>query len=435
MARNEKNRRAVEWGKNLLIVLLSLSALYLLWCTQLQSSLPGQAGGGLSGLLELFRPQQSEQVSQQAVPGAVRPVRLAVYFDGQRYGVQYNTAAADAAFGELSTLLSEALGSAEAPVQIGEQAWREALCRDGVYFDFLTPLPLATLSAWLEGGAGNPELAGTARRMCLAGNETGGVSLFYHNEDDGLYYACETTLSQQLHLDSAVSEWPPNGALFAFEVEGMEILAPYTMLSTTPQPGTYTAANPLATDPARLETLLSALSFHPQSGTLDPVSGGQAIEGSDTLRLDADGTVTFHSIGSDDSRFLIPGGSEGEILSYVRLLAESTAGAWCGAARLYLDEYVQTEDGWVITFQYTLEGAAVSLPEGQDAARFLVQDGAVTDFTLCLRTYTATGQTSPVMPEHLAAAAMGALEADGMELELCYHDSGGELVSAGWVAG
>ena len=70
----------------------------------------------------------------------------------------------------------------------------------------------------------------------------------------------------------------------------------------------------------------------------------------------------------------------------------------------------------------------------EQCARFLIRSGAVTEYTMCLRTYTATGETTSILPERQAAAALAALDAQGRELTLCYEDNGGDTVRAGWIA-
>ena len=428
--KDKRRSRLVEWGKNLLIVLLSLSALYLLGYAQLSDGVVEGVRGWLgSGSLA-----DEGDAPAQSGSAAVHPVRLAIYQDGQRYGVQYDQGEVDEVFSALSTLFSEALGSAAVPEPVSEQDWRSALCSTGIYIDFLYPVPMDTLSRWLGDVQGEPALTGKARRLCLAADGNEGVSLFYINEEDGSYYACGTTLSLDFHLNAAVDDWAPNGAQFAFEVPDMQTLEPYTLLTATPQPVVYAAGNPLLEDGARVTQLLTTLTFHPQGTELDPASGGTVREGSDTLRLSESGVLTFHTIGDSGFRFSLPEDSVQGTLDYVQALAEATVGAWCGQARLCLEEIVQTERGLEITFQYCLNGAYVALPEGRAAARFVISGGAVTDFSLYLRSYSATEETSIVLPAVQAAAAMEAMHAQGKELALLYQDSGGDLVSAGWIA-
>ena len=87
-----------------------------------------------------------------------------------------------------------------------------------------------------------------------------------------------------------------------------------------------------------------------------------------------------------------------------------------------------------ISYGYSLNGADVSLPGGVPAASFTVRDGQISDYSLCFRRYEQTGQTSLVMRERQAAAALEALEAQGSELILAYSAADGDLVQAGWTA-
>lgn len=425
-----RGSRVLEFGKSLLILLLAVSALFLLSRTQISGEL-------VSELQNLFeRPAEDEVKSPSAKisSAAFHPIRIASCQNGLRYGVQYNQDETDEVFSSLSIILNEALGSAGLPEEISEREWREALCSTGIYIEYLYPVPLYALSSLSDGEQGTAELPGPARRICVAADQDGGVSLYYINEEDGAMYVCTTTLSSEFHLDAAIAEWAPNGAQFAFEVAGMETLEPYTLLTRTPQPVVYRASNPLIDDAARLNQLLSALTFRSQGTMLDPVSGGQIVENNDSLRLSADGVVTFHTVGDEEYRFLLPGSDRQTALKYVQAIAEDTVGVWCGQARICLSGVEETADGLVIAFQYSLNGAPVALPDGNEAARFVIHNGAITDFSLYLRSYAATEEISLVLPVTQAAAAMDALNADGKELTLLYQDSGGEELRAAWIA-
>ena len=98
-----------------------------------------------------------------------------------------------------------------------------------------------------EGGS-NPSLTATARQLAVAQDLDGGVSLYYHNESDGLYYACETEVAYTGHMDELVSGHGSNGAFFVFELEadrGYAGLAPYVLLtSATPSPWCTTPPTP-----------------------------------------------------------------------------------------------------------------------------------------------------------------------------------------------
>lgn len=428
--KDKRRFRLLELGKSLLIILLVLSLVYLVGRTQFSEKMEDSVRSLLAGGKEESTGAASEQTSAVKI----NPLQIAVFHDGLRYGVQYDQAAVDTDYSSLSVLFAEALSSASAPERISEREWQRALCRVGIYMDFYYPVPMNILAGWLGDDSGTFSLTGCARRICLAADGDGGVALYYMDEESGLYYASATTLSQNVHLDTAVVDWSPNGAQFAFEVDGMKALEPYTLLTETPEPAVYAVSNPLLDVSSCLEDLLSELSFHAQSSALSAVTGGQLVEGNDSLRLTEDGVITFHTFGDSDFRFPVSGDGVESTLDYVQTLAEATVGAWCGQAKLCLSEINETAEQTEIVFQYCLDGVPVELSDSHSAARFVVRNGAVTDFSLYLRSYTDTGETSLVLPVVQAAAAMESMKADGKALTLLYEDLGSEQISAGWVA-
>ena len=426
----KRGSRVLEWGKSLLILLLAVSAVFLLGHTQIS----GEMVNELQNLFDRPTEDEVKDPSTQISATAFHPVQIVTCQNELRYGVQYSQDETDEVFSALSIVLTEALGSAGVPEEIPEREWRAALCSTGIYMEYLYPVPLYALSTQTEGDQEPVQLFGSTKRICVAADQADGVSLYYINEEDGKIYACTTTLSSDFHLDAAIADWAPNGAQFAFEVAGMETLEPYTLLTRTPQPVVYRASDPLLDDAEKLDQLLSALAFRSRGMVLDPKAGGQIVENNDSLRLSADGVVTFHTIGNEEYRFLLSGSDTRTALNYVQTIVEDTIGAWCGQARVCLSGIEETEEGLVITFQYSLNGAPVALPDGNEAARFMIRNGAITDFSLYLRSYTATEETSLVLPVAQAAAAMDALKADGKELTLFYQDSGGEEIRAIWIA-
>ena len=242
-----RKRRWVERGKSVLIVLLTLSAVWLLSMTPLVQD---------SGLLDLFRPPQAAGSASagSAQPGTVLPARLVVCRDTGRCGLQYDDARVDELFASLGPLLGDALAAADQPWTITEAEWRSRLRGWGIYFDFDGGVPLAALSGWLGGGEACA-LSGCARRVLLASGEGDQVLLCWQDADTGLFYACATALSHSLHLDAATAGVTPNGALFAFEDPSLSHLDPYTLIAEGGGRGTrYAAANPLSTFAADVDT-------------------------------------------------------------------------------------------------------------------------------------------------------------------------------------
>lgn len=423
--------RLIEWGKTLLIILLAISAVYLLGKTQFSEDILDSVKSFVAGASS----EKEEGRTEQAQPTAVYPMQIAMNLeDGQRYGVQYNLNETETVFSSFSTLLSEALSSAGTPQKISEQQWRSNIREVGIYLDFYYPIPLTVLAGRLGEGQSETVVPDAVRRLCLSAGNDDSVSLLYINEHDGAFYSCTTTLSREIHLAPVLDGQSANGAMFAFEVPGMEHVAPYMLLTTTPQPVKYQSVNPLQTENDRISELLSALSFQPRGSELDPVTGGLHVEGNDSLRLFENGMLTFHTIGDTDFRFLLSEDSVQSALDYTQELANATVGKWCGEAGLRLAGVQESSDGIEVLFQYCLNGIPVDLPEGNMAARFVVRNGAVTDFSLYFRSYTATAETTLILPERQAAAALDALAGQGNELVLLYRDIGGEVVSAGWIA-
>ena len=452
----KRKNRLVEWGKDLLILLLAVSAVYLLGRTQLYDSGGGQSW--LSGVLSLLPGGRNEPSAQPAggwgQGGVMRPARIALRSDVSRYGVQYDSEKVADLFAQLINPLSDALAGAEAPTAVGQRVWREALtaARPSVYLDFLGPIPLADLDAWLSGGrSANPNLTGTARRMLLAQTGDGDVVLYYINENDGLYYACKTSPSLWDRL-AALVDGVPNNAVFAFEDSARYgALAPYTLLcQEAPLPRQYAVTNPILLlsplpNPVsldgspELDEFVRGLSFHPQSYTAYAVTDGVSLqEGGDRLTITGDGVVTFRAAGEENARYPVASAEEPtlwEMVDGAWAFVEKNVGALCGDAWLYLSSLEELPEGGAeVCFSYQLDGADVLVGSEGYAARIVVRGGAITEFTLQLRSYTATGETTLVLQELRAAAAMEALDAEGSELLLCYQDRGGSPIAAGWIA-
>ena len=438
-----RRRRGVETLKSVLILLLSLSAVYL---TMLALDYSRVNWAPIQAVLSLFRPEQEQaSASDTLAPSGQAalspiPVRMAVCDGVDRFASQYDTRQTDQLFESLSILLSEALSGAQAPEEVPEETWRQALQAPGVWFDFLGTLPLQALRTWMGAGGASPiPEAHAARQMAVALDGDGQVRLLYHNESDGLYYACATDVVWTGHMDALVSGYGGNGFTFAFEQEegsGYEALDPYVLLSPDPlQLPVYRMSDPLSgLDSATVSAIQQALLFQAQGY---PVAGGIRIrEGRETLELGTDGMAAYHSGEEDASRYTVGDGADPLVLAEATWrLAADTVGRWCGEARLYLQGLETLEDGSVqISYGYSLNGADVSLPGGVPAASFTVRDGQISDYSLCFRRYEQTGQTSLVMRERQAAAALEALEAQGSELILAYSAADGDLVQAGWTA-
>lgn len=420
-------RRWLERGKTLLIVLLSVSAVYLLTKTPLIQD---------SGLLDLLSPAKKAEGNGSAVvlTAAAHPSRLAVLGETGRYGVQYDQSQVDELFARFGPLLGEGLTSSDEPEQISERKWRDHLSRMGIYFDFDRSIPLSALGSWLHGEK-QSLLTGTARRILLTTQEDGQVLLCYQDGDSGLFYACVTGLDHALHLLPLVQTVEGNGAQFAFENDSLTgLLQPYTLITETGDGAIYGVSNPLSTS-GEVAAMLADISFSQDSHV--SVSGGDAyLDGNARLEVTDAGTAFYR--GGEGGKYPVVAAKEqatlAEMIEAARGVAERTIGSRCGEARLYLESVRETETGCSVRFGYRLNGSAVWLYDEGWAAEFLIQQGEITEFTLHFRCYAATGNEALLLPMNQAAVILPELTDEARELVLQYRDWGGAEVSPLWVA-
>lgn len=419
-------RRLLEWVKSLLILLLSVSALCLLVMTPLVQD---------SGLTALFSSRRGNGGADgtDAALADFPPVRVAVMAAGGRRGIQYDRAGVEDQFFGFSSLLGDGLASAREAEPLTSDQWEQKLSRIGIYFDFDRHIPLTALCAWLQ-PEGSCSLTASARRILLARGEEDRVLLCYEDGSDGQFYSCVTDLSAGLHLEPAVASAGGGEAYFAYESEKLSaLLLPYTLITEQESGQIWAAADPFAGE-VETEAAVKALDISVNNRVA--VAGGTAYpDGTARLEVGGDGTFTY----SDGHEGKFPVAAEGkatvtEMIRAARALADRTLGAYCGEAELCLDAAYETEEGWVIRFCYRIDGSEVWLYEEGWAARFLIREGFIREFTLHFRSYEPTEERALLLPMDRAAVLLPGLTAEPRELTLRYTDRGGELLTPGWVA-
>lgn len=433
MAEGRKRRRAVELCKDVLIVALSLSAVYLAMETQLSA--------GVWSLLREDKPTPTqEQVTSQAQAEAARPIRMAVMTaneSGGLYGVQYDLEESDRLFQASSDLFREALAGVDAPQPVSEEEWRRALSTaPGIHMDMLGHVPLSVLSVWLSGQS-QPQLTAHVRRLVLTVVEEETV-LLYRDEEERPF-SCRVEGMDPRRLTTLAQDYAGNGSSYAFQAGGhFDAVGPYTMLSgRTIAPKVYLSADPIGGERG-LERLVELMGFDMGTNFVYTADATVIRNGTDTLRLEEGGRVTYYAAEGEPGRYPIPGAAGAptlvEVVEYCRALAWSALGETIGQARLCLSSVREEGETMRVDFRYVLDGAQVELPGGWDAATFQVRGGEVAEMSLYFRTYTDSGETDGLLPEMLAAAAMGATDQAGDELTLIYYDGGQGRAEAGWAA-
>ena len=428
---DKKKKYPVEGIKNVLIVVLTLSALWLAWESRLMAPdkeelPPGQDSTSvllpLGGQTELLHP--------------VRMVANGVG-GGGRYGTLYDRSETDALFGQVAGMLMEAMTEAGPPEKVSRSQWERALTEaPGVFMDFQGLLPMEVLSGWLYGG--NFPGGDQVRRLLLTVEQTG-PALYFKQEDTGVYYRCAARLANPDHMTDVLAGLTDNGCFYAFETEWAGQLDPDTLFQTgvTALP-TYVAANPIPGEQLVLEGLMAALDFS-VTGSSFYASGDELVarNGRDMLRLSHRGTVHYETDDREAPHFpILSLGEAGDRFAAAetcRRILDAVVKPYLGEGSLYLSELDTAGGETEVVFRYSLNGVPVYDPRGA-AARFLVGERGVTSFDLNVRSYTLDEAAGIVLPPRQAAAAVDALDLEGRELLLAYGDQGGERVAAGWIA-
>ena len=415
----ERKKRLLELGKDVVILLLIVSALLL---------------GRQSGLIGRLRPGgersgEGEGTVSVGVSAAATPFAMAVVSErgGGRCGLTHGLARVGEMYDRFSAALGEALGSSGEPVSVPESAWREALEGPGVYFDYLYDQPLSLLAVWLGTEMSGGAASHTARRLCLA-LEGESLALYYIRARYGEYYRCETALSAST-LSARLQEYNSNAASFVFETEGDCGVDAYALL----EGGTQRYDRVTATNPLRDATLLSALPGVFEFSALRSYSesdGTVFVDGDATMRVSAGGTVSYRC-KTDGLPLGTAGMSPQTAVEAARALCQRGPGASCGAAALGLSalRYDQASDTYFISFEYAVNGVPVRLTEGA-AVELTVTGGRLQEAVLRYRSYAAEAEGLVPLPSVQALAAAKAM--GGGALALTYIDTQ-RSVSLQWL--
>lgn len=419
-------RRVIELGKDVLIVALTCSALLLAAQTPMASQ-----------LRELVTPAEKTAVLTALTEESVTPYGMAVRNSRGLYGVNYDQTAVGTAFRRFAPILGEALSTASAPEKLTQSQWRELLEAPGVCCVFQGAPTLSILSAW-TGGESAPE--GQAEMLALGWD---GTKAYLAWRDGSDYLCAGTSVAYTGYLETALEEFSPNGAAFAYTLvrndEAYDTLDPYVLVTMTARrPATYNAVSPdLVGDADALERLLGALGFRSGVGSAYEAAGDLAInESGDRLRVNSSGRVIFHTGG--EGRYSVPMAGEKPTAQEAAAAAWEVLGMaaepWRGEEKYVLTGAEQSGEGWTVTFHARLGGVPVLSGEDGWCAQFTIKNGEISDFVLHLRGYAATGGNGVVLSERLAAAALHSQPHKGGRLMLCYADAHAAELSASWVA-
>ena len=415
-----RNKRTADALQNAALLLLTVSALFLLLRTPLLPS--GRAAASPAAPA----PVQEPAGELNTMLGSVH-IMVTADSEYGRYG-QLCADSQDALVQRIIPLLREALGSAAELEAAAHQDFRDALEGSAPYLDFTAQLPLAALAACLDESAVSQH---GVRGAALAAGSGEEVSLYLRSEDGGLF-RCATALPASA-VEEVCASVSPNGSSFAYETN-YTALDPYTLLaSEVRQPPELQAGLPAGyTD----YNLLTAMDFNAHTNSRYTDRDGAVVveESPRTLRIGLDGKVVYSNAPPPLYR-----AAEKEAQTS---LTDALRDAWnlatlltggTGASPLYLSGMDEEEDGYVVRFRYQVEGVPVCFPDESAALEVTVRGAAVTAFTYRCRSYTPSEESgAPLLPPAMAAA-MASLHPDS-GLSLAYVDRGNANLSPGWLA-
>ena len=411
------SKKLVDRLQNVALVVLTLSAVFLLL------SFFHLRGGWTARFQTLLavRPAAGGQEEASGVGELLAAPHIMVTSDSEygRCGRLYPPAG-DALLEKMLPLFGEALGSADQVGAAADQTLRAGLGKSSLYLDLTVELPLEVVAAWL----GERTVFDRAVRAMALTTEGRDTAVLYLCGGEGEIFRYFTALPASA-VEALTESVSPNGSLFAYETNYAP-LAPYTVLvreaEGLPQvrselPATYSSYR-----------LLTALDFnaHTNSRYAEPGGTEVVMDGRRTLRIGPEGTVTYDS-GEEDAGGR--GGALEALRAAGRLAAALTGGV--DASPLYLRRLEEREDGYLVGFQYQVEGVPVRFPDEADALTVLVRGAGIAEFTCRCRTYVPEEEASVLLPP-IMAAAIASLYPEG-ELSLGYVDSGSGRLHADWL--
>jgi hypothetical protein len=416
------NRKVLETGKTVLIVLLAALAVYLFFMARFYSRGGAEESAGAASA-------DANSVSALSPAEAARPVAAAVTTPDGRYAAVSDSAAVSSVYDICAPVLREALGTAQESFLVDSALWLELLEGPGVYLAYSDAIPAAALAQWLGADFG---YGGSVVRILMTPGAEDSVMLYL---DDGAAVRGCATSAKYFVMD--FSSIRPNNGRFAFELSKeypiYEGIFPYSLIldDTGNQRAVLAASNPLSGVETRTE-VLEYLGLNPYAdyttfvdGSILYSSADYQLEISDFYSM----SLQVYSSEAFSGKMVVQWKmNETTAVQAALALAKDTAGKYCGQADIGLTgcEYDAELNEYRFFLSYFVNGIRVSSPTDY-AAMVVIRDGYICEAQLCFRKYVVTDETSYVLSPKYAAAAL-----PGSELILIYADGGGDTVTANW---
>ena len=336
---------------------------------------------------------------------------------GLRYGVKYSSAEIAELYGHTAAALGEALGSASKLLEMSESAWITALSGAGLFLDYGADIPLDALALWL-GTELRAGVSGSARRMMLSPDGSGGVHIAFQNADG--FQTC-STMSRWSSFVSELSSFFPNGAVFAFEKDSLKNAEKYELiLETLPEVHTVRASAGRSGRSGTIPDMSMSVSYTEADGTVVyPEDNG-------IVKFGPDGTVSYTS----DKPHIRADGTAA-MIEKARSVLEGIREEGKGDEGLYFTGMEQSDGAVRLYFDYFIDGLKIT-QRGDTAAEAEFKNGGLVYLRIKLRAYTRTAADCELLPELQAAAAAAEMKQGGSAV-LEYYDGGSELLAPRWT--
>lgn len=418
-------KKLIEHGKSLLIVLLIISAVFLLYETGYFSGAFERLGLKIQGSQEGAVSSET-MISGEQVSGNIRAMEISVSArDGHRYSAMYEKERVEEDYSRFSAFLAEALGTASPADAVDEARWVKALEGEGAYIRYFAPMPLAFLSARLGTEFNGENAYDMAEEFCLC-SENGAVTLYYRSGEG--FYCCATKVSSAA-LAERIGEYISNDSFFTHSdslLSGMKE-SMLVMKSVSEVPAIKGAG---VNSSAYLEDLMLSLGINEYTASNYFEGSGTSVyvDGNSVLRISPSGYVLYELSG--DKAISANDGSFGSVLQLCWNLAQTTVGENCEGAEIYMSALEREDDGrYLVVFDYLMEGIPVYTGV-RHAASFTVFEGRLESAEFYYRAYSLTGQQMSVLPMYQAAAIASSKQCE--KLGLAYSDTQ-EIIECVWV--
>lgn len=416
-------KRFIEFGKDLLIVLL-ICSLILLAVTFVPLETIRNSPG-LSRLVQPFAPLLGISEAELAyvetalpVLDAAQPVAISAHHAESRATAILDFGALDSAFETYGGLLAQAMDTAELFSEAGDNQLRQALSGSSVYFRYSAALPAPLLASWLgaELEAQLPEI-----HACILSLEQDRVILYLMGETN---FRSETQVQPEL-LAALLEQIRADNSRFGFEEKAS--VSAWSLLpgGTIAVPGAV-VSNPC--DNRYADQLATELGFNPYGETCFTNDEGTRFytEANCALEITASGAILLTSSATD--RFLAASNNDEALVEAARQLVDAAVGHVDQNGRIYLSGLTRQEDTTVCTFDYLVSGIPVTL--NGHAARVTFSGASLVEMELQVYAFTLSGNSLYPLP---AAQAIAVLE-PGSDLLLQYRINADKTLTAGWKA-